>query len=349
MSGNSDKSTTALYLPLAGLKGFTRPSDISSSFVPSLKPKLLSITSSSTPSTTSSSSSSSSIINEYYLSSFLPDISFEMPNVNLITKVINDLFAEKIDSLLVQNTQVLLLGATLGAAISAGAFFGIFSVGLLITSPLSTGTSTITSSDSSRSYRIRSLRQKILHRLFGQRANNQKPTSSTTSNNGNVQEEQKRNENGNGNEKSNNNKENEAFKQQSTEGNGTKSNSNIIFLQGNPSITLETKINNEESGRNKNIWKEEDTFIEKQYRSCLDSMKSSLKDKGLSWQNVRQFSVKLVTTNDRINRQNAAMFREIFKEYHPPKYNEHNVILSIVFVLGLEDPDSVIQIDAMAV
>jgi len=304
-----------------------------------ITPSLSSSSSSPSPSssTPSSITKTSSIIDEYYLS-FIPKI--ELPDMNVWTKHINSVISQKLDNLIIQNTQVLAVGAALGAAISAGVAIGCFSFASVIfndSASRSSGSkiikksfteSQMEESSSDKSYKFSNW---IWTKLFWYRGNkticemdkviNENESSSHSSAN-----------------TVNNNVNVVKIKSKYQE--------NLYIIQGNPNpnTLLEETTTSAQAGNESHDKKRPNQVIIAQCRSCLDSITTALGKNLLTWRQVRKMNVSLVSIDNVTDSSNSALFRSIMKEY---PISTDKILVSIVFVSRLESEHSHVQVEVL--
>ncbi len=295
---------------------------------------------------------SSSNIDDLFV---IPKIQFELPYVNILTKHINDLWSSKIDSMLIQNAQVLLVGVTLGAAISTGVFIGLFSVGCFFSLP--------TSSTSMPMPMPKTLFERfsssVWRGLFWYRdsAAPAPAATTTTATATNITACEPKDET-----KTEIEETNSSISRKEVDNNvATLKSDRVIIIQGNPEIStsigetgkeaiIASSDGNHLEGNQRKIVNDD---VPAQYRSCLDSITASLKKHSLQWNNVANVSTKLVSTaigsssvdNDD---KNAQIFRSMLNEYIVTSSQKRNTLVSISFVSRLEDRNSKVQVEVLA-
>jgi len=304
-----------------------------------ITPSLSSSSSSPSPSSSTPSliTKTSSIIDEYYLS-FIPKI--ELPDMNVWTKHINSVISQKLDNLIIQNTQVLAVGAALGAAISAGVAIGCFSFASVFfndSASRSSGSkiikksfteSQMEESSSDKSYKVSNwIWSKLcwyrgnkticeMDKVINENESSSHSSANTVNNNVNVVKIK------------------------------SKYQENLYIIQGNPNpnTLLEETTTSAQAGNESHDKKRPNQVIIAQCRSCLDSITTSLGKKLLTWRQVRKMNVSLVSIDNVTDSSNSALFRSIMKEY---PISTDKILVSIVFVSRLESEHSHVQVEVL--
>jgi hypothetical protein len=253
----------------------------------------------------------------------------EFPEITLdFTKSINDMIVRKIDDLITHNTHMLMIGASLGAAVSAGVIVGIGMVSI-----------STASSSSSSSWTMGGFFRKVKSIFFtvGDRYRNSDGDKVSLRQEVDSDDEQLHSEE--------DETAGDVYK-----GNGGYHNHGsqgpqpiLSIIQAKPLLTEQTKS----------------TPAEDQCRECLDLVTVSLGKRRLLWDDVLKITAFLV-----IGQCEAAVFREILKEYpmcideNENGSNEKSLksisvderrvcSISVLYVQRLEDERASVQIEAL--
>lgn len=293
------------------------------------------------------------------------------PDLTKNLEQINASITQKLDDLVRGNTQVLLLGAALGAAITAGVALGIGSVFVVIWNWGSHGHGSRREYERDNEdpggieYRWDSFPKKILNsisffrrrRVFMQGRNNHN-TSTTATDAGtdagtNIEIATDKRQ-----------KDKELIE---TKISREKSLQIIVGLSCN-TCTHDTvkKVADLSSDNKEEQQKEEEEESEREKeshsssppfdaaaaaataatacRQCLDSITLQLGKKGLGWCHVLRITAYLVQ-----EACDALTFREILKKEYPcgSSMGDQNVVVQVVYVKALEDPKAIVQVEAL--
>ena len=244
-----------------------------------------------------------------------------VPKFDLATSLdeIQNAMVDSLEHIVSHNIQVLLIGASLGAAISAGVAIGLFSAITFLTSPSSSSSSLSSSSGSSwwNQFRI----SKKVKGWFHRRQDT--PVDSDESGGGDhVTNPGENNDGDDGNER--------VEKILSRQ---------FQVIVGTPlPISVPAPIL-KDTGDTSDTTDKIDDHAAEQCRQCLNSITISLAKQRMQWKQVLRITVHLAS-----GRCDAGTFRSVLKEY---PCLEKETVVSIVFVERLEDDHASVQIEAL--